>query len=54
MIDIKKTVLKRLPIGRTTRLTRLVLIALVKTEFTTNVFKVVENLAQAVSIITFK
>lgn len=54
LIEIKNTVLKRLPIGPTTRLTRLVLTALVKTDFTMKVFKVEEKLVPAVTTITLR
>lgn len=53
-IDIKKTVLNKLPIGVISPLTPLVLIALVKTDFTTKVLNVVENLIPVVIIITLK
>lgn len=54
LIDMKKTVLNKLPIGPIRCLTSLVLIALVRTEFTTNVLKVVEKFARVVTIITLK
>lgn len=51
---MKKTVLNKLPIGVMSPLTRLDLIALVRTDFTTNVLKVGEKFIWVVSIITLK
>lgn len=53
-IDMKNTEVNRLPIGRMTRMTPLVLMALVSRDFTIKVFNVVENFVPAVTTITFR
>lgn len=53
-IDMKKMEVNRLPIGRMTRVTLLVPLALVSRDFTMNVFSVVENFVPAVTTITFR